>query len=292
MLLTSNLTIDPAGTETEGMEYVFNYGGGVIYDGGTITIFSRLLTATEALYKYTIVCSYIDGAWVVKLLFSDLSIIPGGYIQDDTVTNAKLAGSITLAKLLASTRGFLIRAQASGIWTAFNAATSGNLLIGDGTDINSTAMSGDATINGSGALTIGNDKITTAKILDASVTAAKLSTEVKTIQDRVTVSFETGELGIYKLPMNFSGSVVSVYAEAVKAIAATDTATVVLKDQAGTTMTVTTPIVFAASDAFGTAYSSAVTANNTFVDGDVITVTTAKTTAGGKALVTLELLRS
>ncbi len=92
--------------------------------------------------------------------------------------------------------------------------------------------------------------------------------------------------------MPYPGVVQEVYAEAVKGIAATDSATVILKDNAGTTMTVTTPIVFAASDAFGTVYSSAITANNSFVAGDVITINTAKATAGGKALVTLKILRT
>ena len=274
------------------MEYVFNYGGGVIYDGGTITIFSRLLTATEALYKYTIVCSYINGAWVVKLLFSDFSIIPGANIQDTSVTNAKLAGSITLAKLLASTRGFLIRAQASGIWTAFNAATSGNLLIGDGTDVNSTAMSGDATISGSGVLTIGNDKITTAKILNSNVTVAKVISSLKTELITVPVTFATGRLGAYKVLIPYDCTITNIYATASLAIAATDVATITPKDNSGTTMTVTTPISFAAADVFGTAYSSAVTANNSFTAGQILTLFTAKTTAGGEALVSLTVLKS
>lgn len=294
VLLAGNLTIDPTGTPVEGMQYVFNFGGLMAYDGGTITIFSRLMTAAEALTEYTITCTYTNAAWVVKFEFSDLSSISGTYLATGTVDGSKLiAQTVALAKLVVgAARGYFIRAGASGVWEAANGVTSGNLIMGNGTDVASVAMSGDATITGVGAITIGNDKITTVKILDANVTAAKLSTEAATLQDRVTVSFETGELGIYKLPMYFSGSVVNVYAEAVKAIAATDTATVILKDNAGTTMTVTTPIVFAASDVFGTAYSSAVTANNTFVDGDVITITTAKTTAGGKALVTLEILRS
>ena len=90
----------------------------------------------------------------------------------------------------------------------------------------------------------------------------------------------------------FSTYFVNVYAIATKAIAATDAGTVVLKDNAGTTMTVTTPISFAASDAFGTAYTSAVTASNTFVAGDILTILTAKTTAGGKVLISLEVTRS
>jgi hypothetical protein len=290
--LLSNLTIDPAGTPKEGMAFTFNYGGLMAYDGGTITIFGRLLTATEAMYKYTITCTYTDSAWVVKLNFSDLSIIPGGYIQDTTVTNAKLAGSITLAKLLASTRGYLARAGASGIWEAFSAVTSGNLVMGNGTDVASVAMSGDATIAGTGVITIANNAIATAKILDDNVTVAKVSDDLKAEVVVCAASFETGELGAYKFRMPYPGSVTNFYVEVTRAMAATNDGTVILKDDAGTTMTVTTPVVIPASTVVATAYESAVTANNTFVAGDIITVFTAKVTAGGKVTVSLGILRS
>jgi hypothetical protein len=44
-----------------------------------------------------------------------------------------------------------------------------------------TTMSGDATLSGTGVLTIGNDKITTAKILNGNVTNAKLANSTITI---------------------------------------------------------------------------------------------------------------
>lgn len=52
---------------------------------------------------------------------------------------------------------------------------SGHLLIYDGTNSwDNKAMSGDATIASTGALTIANDAITTAKILNDAVTTAKI----------------------------------------------------------------------------------------------------------------------
>lgn len=47
---------------------------------------------------------------------------------------------------------------------SLTAATSGHILVSNGTDFIHTAMSGDATIASGGALTIGNDKITYAKL--------------------------------------------------------------------------------------------------------------------------------
>tara|TARA_B100000683_G_C12497790_1_gene556726 strand:- start:21 stop:686 length:666 start_codon:yes stop_codon:yes gene_type:complete len=57
--------------------------------------------------------------------------------------------------------------------TADNAA--GNMLVGDGTHFEEVLMSGDATMASTGAVTIANDAITTAKILDGQVTSAKIA---------------------------------------------------------------------------------------------------------------------
>lgn len=57
--------------------------------------------------------------------------------------------------------------------TADNAA--GNMLVGNGTHFEEVLMSGDATMASTGAVTIANDAITTAKILDGQVTSAKIA---------------------------------------------------------------------------------------------------------------------
>ena len=54
-------------------------------------------------------------------------------------------------------------------------ATDTHIMVADGTDFGNVALSGDATLSNAGVLTIGNDKITTAKILDANVTTAKIA---------------------------------------------------------------------------------------------------------------------
>jgi len=55
------------------------------------------------------------------------------------------------------------------------AATDTHIMVADGTDFDNVAVSGDATLSNAGVLTIGNDKIVTAKILDANVTTAKIA---------------------------------------------------------------------------------------------------------------------
>ena len=58
------------------------------------------------------------------------------------------------------------------------AATDTHMLIANGTDFFNKAMSGDATIANTGAITIANDAITTDKILNDAVTADKLADSI------------------------------------------------------------------------------------------------------------------
>jgi hypothetical protein len=90
---------------------------------------------------------------------------------DMTLSNAGVAtianGAITDAK---------VNASAAIAFSKLASLTSGNILVGSAGNVpTSVAMSGDATIIASGALTIANNAITTAKILNANVTLAKLA---------------------------------------------------------------------------------------------------------------------
>lgn len=60
-------------------------------------------------------------------------------------------------------------AKINGVPLGPTTATAGNLLIGSGVLWNSTPMSGDATLTGTGVLTIANNAITTAKIANGAV---------------------------------------------------------------------------------------------------------------------------
>ncbi len=294
--LAGNVTITASGTPITGSTFSFLIGGGFTLGAFTFTIFGTALTAAQCLYKQVVFCYYNGTTWDVYIASDDTDAsddVNGADIVDGTITNAKLAGSIALTKLaVLAARGYTVRGGVNGVVEAFDAKTSGTFLGGNGTDLVMQTMSGDATLNGAGVLTLANDAVVTANITDANITAAKLDTELRSEVIPIAISFETGEQAVYGIRMSYAGSVTNVYCKATKAIAATDAGTLTFKDNAGTTMTVTTPIVFAISDPINTAYSSAVTANNTFVDGDIITITPAKATAGGKVLVILEILRA
>ncbi len=101
-------------------------------------------------------------------------------IADGAVTDTKVASGIAVNKLAPGTNGQVLTVsggQAS--WQPAPAGsvptlTDGQILIGNGTVNSPATLSGDATL-AAGALTIANNAITTAKILDANVTNAKLA---------------------------------------------------------------------------------------------------------------------
>ena len=214
--------------------------------------------------------------------------------------------------------------------------TSAQIIVADGSDVaQAVTMSGDATIDASGALAIGANKVTNT-MLAGSIARTKLasgtadrvltnngagaytelaqltaklgglgidnsgatgfvtfnagtaSVNVLTDTNHVNVSFETGYVGDFKVKMGFAGTVTSAYAFLTKTIGAVD-AVITIKNNAGTTMG---SITFTASDAKGTAQTVAISANNTFSAGDVLTFTTSGGSTTGEALVSYSFTRN
>lgn len=186
VVLAANMIFNSTGTPIIGTEFKFLYGGGVTIGANTLSFFGVALTAAQALYESEITAYYNGSAWEVRILTdmtSGAAQLNGADIVDGTVTNAKLAGSIALTKLASSAaRGYAFRAGVAGVPETFNAVTSGNLLMGNGTDVVSQGVTGDVTINGSGVTAIGAGKVTRAMLAyapteyyEASLTIASAS---------------------------------------------------------------------------------------------------------------------
>lgn len=91
-------------------------------------------------------------------------------LASNVVETAQIADdAVTLAKLQNITRGSIIVGGTSDAPTLLDASDIGQILIGNGSDLNSMALSGDATLSYTGALTI----------VEAAITNTKLATDVK-----------------------------------------------------------------------------------------------------------------
>ena len=107
------------------------------------------------------------------------------------------------------------------------------------------------------------------------------------LQTHVPVSFETGEQGSNRIYFKGRVRITKLTAVAKKAIAGTDNGTITAASAAGALTSGV--LTFVASDAIDTIKTASPTGANRIIPaGSYLNLTTAKTTAGGKALVTVE----
>jgi len=278
----SSISYSGAGSPVKNEAYLFHYEASVTPSGNTFSIFGQAVPSDMLSSKFVAECIYDGSAWKVKLLpsFDGLGIIGADRLAASSVTTAKIADdAITLAKVDAPGKGKIIYGDGLGD-PKYLTIQDAEFIIGDTTlGATSQTISGDATVTKTGALTIASNAVTTAKILDANVTPAKMSAGARKASIAIPVSFETaGEIGVVKYTMCFDCTVDAIHATVTKA-AATDTATAIFKDHGGTVLTgsqvdITTGLVL------GNIVSTTPTANNTFTAGEQITIETSKTTAG------------
>jgi hypothetical protein len=280
--LTGGLVVSPIGTPMTGQRVIVTWNASVTPSGNTITIFYETVPTELAARNFVAECLWDGTAWVVNILpdFAGVGIIGADRLAASSVTTAKIADdAITLAKVDAPGKGKIIYGDGLGD-PKYLTIQDAEFIIGDTTlGATSQTISGDATVTKTGALTIANSAVTTAKIDDGAVTPVKMSAGSRKASIAIPVSFETaGEIGVLKYTMCFDCTVDAIHATVTKA-AATDTATDIFKDHGGTVLTgsqvdITTGLVL------GNIVSTTPTANNTFTAAEQITIETSKTTAG------------
>lgn len=179
--------------------------------------------------------------------------------------------AVSLAKMANITRGSIIVGGASNEPTLLDANDSGKILVGDGTDLLSVAVSGDITLAANGAATIGAEKVGTDN----------MTTNGKAFVLPLLVSLETGFLNVnVPLYAAVSWNVTAWKIFVLKQVAATDDATILLKNAAGATVSTQ---VIPAGTVVETVYDNAV--SFTLAAGNALKVHASKTTAGGELLV-------
>jgi hypothetical protein len=170
--LASALNITATGQLKTGQVIIFRHDGGFTTDTATgkhISILGTIIPDEQALYEARIEAYYNGTTWKVTLFPSveanqniDGASIKTGTIPEDAITN----NVVTNTKLATISRGSIKVGGTSDQATDLVAKTSGNIIVGDGTDVKSVAMSGDVTIDATGATTIGDGKITEQMLAD------------------------------------------------------------------------------------------------------------------------------
>ena len=116
---------------------------------------------------------FVSGSQVAAYVFGEASDsgdatigADGGItINSDSVENSMLANM---------TRGTVKVGGGSNAPTDLDAKTDGQILVGDGTDINSVAVSGDVTLANNGAVTIANDAVDNNKLANIAQGSVKV----------------------------------------------------------------------------------------------------------------------
>ena len=150
---------------------------------------------------------YSDNGTEKKITFSNVEDAIFGNVSGDATIAA--GGALTIANdsvdnnMLANiTQGSIKVGGGSNAPTDLDAKTDGQILVGDGTDINSVAVSGDVTLANNGATTIGADKVhgTMLNTDSADTSTIELSSDTLSVLkvpndltiDNVTLNLNSG----------------------------------------------------------------------------------------------------
>lgn len=164
---------------------------------------------------------------------------------------------------------------------ALEALADGKILVGNASGIAAdVTMSGDVTITKTGATSIGANKVTLGKL------AAALLKGINTF----AMSFETDEQTTTKIYFPFKVTINKIRSIVMKALSATNAGTITGANVTGNS---TNGVVTVATSAtLNEEDSASPTTNKIVAAGSYYQLTTAKATAGGKVLVTLEYTRT
>jgi len=144
--------------------------------------------------------------------------VPRGPASVDTTDIANEA--VTLAKMADLARGSLISGQASDRPGALAAETDAQILIGDGTDLNSVAMSNHATIDNAGALTISALAVDTAELAADAVDGDKIEDNAVSLE-HLDAAITPSHVVKFAAEFTWAGGGAS-HAESVAGVLATD----------------------------------------------------------------------
>ena len=289
--LSGNLNISPTGTPSKNTAIKILWEASVtITVGNQVVIFGETVPDELAAKNFVAECVYDGAAWVVNILpdFAGVGIIGEDRLAASSVTTAKIADdAITLAKVDAPGKGKIIYGDGLGD-PKYLTIQDAEFIIGDTTlGATSQTISGDATVTKTGALTIANSAVTTAKIDDGAVTAAKLDSNVKRFSFTVQIDFSSASRlgGTINIPICYNCVIDDLHGTVMDPVLSTCSS--IFKDDSGTVMT-GSQIDITTGHLLGNVVNSTPTANNVFSSGDVLKIEpSAAGTLAGEVLYTI-----
>ena len=282
--LTGNLNISPSGTPLRNTAIKVLWEAPVTItalSGDQIIIFGETVPDELSAKNFIAECVYDGTAWVVNILpdFAGVGIVDSDRLATDSVTTVKIADdAVTLAKMAALTKGNLIVGNASNAPTALDIGVDSKILIGDATSgAGAYVLSGNVTMTKGGVVTLANDAVTTAKILDDNVTAAKLDANSNKSSRDIPLSFMlAAEVGVINITICEACTIDKINVT-VLSPAINDTASMVYKNNGSIVLTgsqtdITTGLLL------GNIVSTTPSANNLFAANDNFKIEMSKTT--------------
>jgi hypothetical protein len=305
-IMTGNIVINPSGNDSLGLTYIIKWFGvaDLTTNSKTLTVFGVSLSAQQALNTQTIIATYNGTSYDVEVHsnFADNFIVETNNVALLNINSSLLgASAVTTSKInnLAVTDAKINDVDGSKIVAA---SIVGSTKLTDATVTDAKFATGTAASvryrNASGVignLALANNEVAIGN--GTSVVAVNKSTfnslpgtyEVFNIE----VSFEANEVAATRyIYLPFSCTIQKIKTSVTKNIAATDVASVILTDDGAATVIATQVIpasTTVASASFVATPSYVYTAASTTA---TISLTTTKTTVGGKAFVSITVSRT
>ena len=256
--LTSNNSVVFSGTPILNMNVKVRYEGTATNAGGSVVIFGTTFNSTQLALPQFVDCNYNGSSW-------DVQIIPDFSVDGQVNSAAIVAGAVGASKI------------------ASNAVETAK--------INASAVTYAKIQNVSDARMLGNNSGSAGVVQEMTKDDVKTFIGYIAPKDTIVipVSFEAGEQANNTVRISYACSLSSsyLYGIATKAFAGTDDGVVQLAKN-GTPIAGAT-ITFSASAAINTVGTNGTFTTTNFAVGDTISAIGTKTTAGGKALVSIPL---
>jgi hypothetical protein len=316
--MTGDVTIDNLGETTIGADKVAN----TMLENmtqGTVKVGGALDAPTD-----------LDAKGDAKILIGDATDLNSVSVTGDiSIDNAGLtaigADKVANTMLANIAQGSIKVGGALDAPTDLDAKGDGKILIGDATDLNSVSMTGDVTIDNLGETTIGAGKVdkgmvaadvagdglvqAVGKELDVNVddSTLEIDTDVVRVKDlgvtiakleaallkgivTLDMSFEASEQTVTKIYFPMKVTIAKIRSIVMLEVAATDDGTITGANSVGNSNAGV--VTVAASSALNAEDSATPDTNVVVAAGSYYQLTSAKSTAGGKVLVTLEYTRT